>query len=67
MKHRGTHATDPMRLTNLSRSFAPSQAVNMARITTRKRKRFFSILVRRLYLPLRRKRPNSKMERAGNN
>ena len=63
----GAHqATDPIRLTNLSRSLAPAQATAEQPTTTAMRNAFFSHLTLVECLPLREKMPFSMMRTAGN-
>lgn len=64
---RGTNqATLPIKLTNLSRSLAPTQAKRVHPTTTAVRKAFFSHLTAELYLPERLKMPFSMILTAGN-
>ena len=59
------HATEPMRLTNLSRSLAPAHAIPLHATTTAMRKRFFSHLTLFECLPDREKTPFSIIRTAG--
>ena len=66
MKASGTHATDPTRDTNLSRSLAPAQEIMAHPTTTSERKTFFCHFTRFEYFPdFSEKMPCSMIRTAG--